>query len=164
MNENTKYRSAIGIDFHPLHTNKKLILGGVEIPYKKGLDGHSDGDTLTHAIIDSILGIAALGDIGTFFPDSDPKYHLKYSIDLLSEVINIVTNKGWRLTFLDATIIAESPKMADHLTNMKKTLSTTLKLQINDISIKATTTNGLGFIGKENGIGAIAIATAEMYI
>ena len=164
MNKNTKCRSAIGIDFHPLVTNKKLILGGVEIPNKKGLDGHSDGDALTHAIIDSILGIAALGDIGTFFPDSDPNYHLKYSIDLLSEVINMVTNKGWRLTFLDATIIAESPKMTDHLTNMKKILSTTLKLQINDISIKATTTNGLGFIGKENGIGAIAIATAEMHI
>ena len=164
MNKNTKCRSAIGIDFHPLVTNKKLILGGVEIPNKKGLDGHSDGDALTHAIIDSILGIAALGDIGTFFPDSDSNYHLKYSIDLLSEVINMVTNKGWRLTFLDATIIAESPKMADHLTNMKKILSTTLKLEINDISIKATTTNGLGFIGKENGIGAIAIATAEMHI
>ena len=164
MNKNTKCRSAIGIDFHPLLTNKKLILGGVEIPNKKGLDGHSDGDALTHAIIDSILGITALGDIGTFFPDSDPNYHLKYSIDLLSEVINMVTNKGWRLTFLDATIIAESPKMTDHLTNMKKILSTTLKLQINDISIKATTTNGLGFIGKENGIGAIAIATAEMHI
>ena len=164
MNKNTKCRSAIGIDFHPLVTNKKLILGGIEIPNKKGLDGHSDGDALTHAIIDSILGIAALGDIGTFFPDSDPNYHSKYSIDLLSEVINMVTNKGWRLTFLDATIIAESPKMTDHLTNMKKILSTTLKFQINDISIKATTTNGLGFIGKENGIGAIAIATAEMHI
>ena len=164
MNKNTKCRSAIGIDFHPLVTNKKLILGGIEIPNKKGLDGHSDGDALTHAIIDSILGIAALGDIGTFFPDSDPNYHLKYSIDLLSEVINMVTYKGWRLTFLDATIIAESPKMTDHLTNMKKILSTTLKLQINDISIKATTTNGLGFIGKQNGIGAIAIATAEMHI
>ena len=164
MNKNSKCRAAIGIDFHPLVTNKKLILGGVEIPNKKGLDGHSDGDALTHAIIDSILGIATLGDIGTFFPDSDPNYHLKYSIDLLSEVINMVTNKGWSLTFLDATIIAESPKMTDHLINMKKILSTTLKLQINDISIKATTTNGLGFIGKENGIGAIAIATAEMHI
>ena len=162
MDNNTKYRSAIGVDFHPLTMNKKLTLGGIEIPYTKGLDGHSDGDALTHAIIDSILGIAALGDIGTFFPDSKPEYHLKYSIDLLSEAINMVNNKGWYLTFLDATIIAESPKMTNHLKNMKKILSSRFKLEIDDISIKATSTNGLGFVGKEKGIGAIAISTAKI--
>jgi len=161
MNKNTKSRSAIGIDFHPLTNYRKLVLGGVEIPYPKGLQGHSDGDALTHSIIDSILGIAALGDIGTYFPDSNTNLHLKYSIDLLSEVMNLINNKGWNLTFIDATIIAESPKMADHLPSIIKSLSIPLQIETNEISIKATSTNGLGFIGKENGIGAIAIATAE---
>ena len=161
MNKNTKSRSAIGIDFHPLTTNRKLVLGGVEIPYKKGLRGHSDGDALTHAIIDSILGVAGLGDIGTYFPDSDTNLHRKCSIDLLSEVMNMINNKGWNLTFIDATIIAESPKMADYLSNIIKSLSVPLEIETSEISIKATSTNGLGFIGQENGIGAIAIATAE---
>ena len=161
MNRNFSSRSAIGIDLHPLKTSKKLIIGGVQIPFAKGLDGHSDGDVLTHAIIDSILGVAALGDIGTFFPDSNPNYHKKYSIDLLSETVKMVNHKGWYLTFLDATIIAESPKMSDHIKKIKTTISSVIKINYDEISIKATSTNGLGFIGKQEGIAAIAIATAE---
>ena len=147
----------LGFDVHAFSDNRDLILGGVMIPYKRGLLGHSDADVLTHAFMDAILGALNLGDIGTNFPDTDQKYKDIKSTLLLEKVGELMTKKGYTLENADLIIIAEKPKMKDHSANMKKHLAKALNVGSDTISIKATTTEGLGFTGREEGIAAQAI-------
>lgn len=152
-------RVGIGYDVHKLVEGRKLIIGGVDIPYEKGLLGHSDADVLLHAIKDSILGAAALGDIGKHFPDTDPKYKGASSLGLLKEVGILLDSKGYLVNNLDAIIIAQSPKMAPHIDNMKSNVAEALNIEIDKVNIKATTTEGLGFVGVGEGIAAKSIVS-----
>ena len=154
-------RSGIGFDVHPLVQGRALVLGGIEIPYEQGLSGHSDGDGLIHAVIDAILGAAALGDIGTHFPPSDDRYKGVVSSKLLQTTLELLRNNRWRVTFVDATILAERPTLAPHMGSIRESLAATLQLTEDCVSVKATTTDGLGFIGRGEGIGTLAIATIE---
>ncbi len=143
-----------GYDVHKLTENRKLIIGGVEIPHRLGLLGHSDADVLTHAVMDAMLGALALGDIGKHFPDTDPQYAGADSIQLLRHVTAIIQKEGWQLGNLDATILAQAPKMAPHIMQMRKRLSEAIGCDISQISVKATTEEKLGFTGSEEGIAA----------
>lgn len=147
-----------GYDVHRLVEGRKLILGGVEIPYEKGLLGHSDADVLVHAIMDAILGAAALGDIGRHFPDTDEKFKGADSLKLLKEVKKLIELKGYSLSNIDATIIAQKPKLMPYIEKMRENISKTLNINIDDINIKATTEEGLGFTGSGDGISAHAVA------
>lgn len=147
-----------GYDVHRLVEGRKLILGGVEIPYEKGLLGHSDADVLVHAIMDAILGAAALGDIGRHFPDTDEKFKGADSLKLLKEVKKLIELKGYSLSNIDATIIAQKPKLMPYIEKMRENISKTLNINIDDINIKATTEEGLGFTGSGEGISAHAVA------
>ena len=151
------YRTGIGFDVHALAADRPLIIGGVKIPHPKGLLGHSDADVLVHAVMDAILGALALGDIGQHFPDTDPKYQGADSLELLSHVQLLAEEKGFVCANLDSIIMAEKPKMSPHLLEMRKNLAEVLKLKIDQVSIKATTTERLGLIGREEGIAAQAI-------
>ena len=151
-----KMRIGIGYDVHKLVENRKLILGGVEVPYEKGLLGHSDADVLLHAVIDALLGAAALGDIGALFPDNDDKYKDIDSKILLKKSYELVKSKGYELSNLDCIIIAQAPKMAAYIPKMRETIANLLKCDINDISVKATTEEKLGFTGDGSGIAAKA--------
>lgn len=150
-------RVGIGYDVHKLVENRKLILGGIEIEYSKGLLGHSDADVLIHAIIDSILGAAGLGDIGKLFPDNDDKYKGISSLKLLSEVNTIIKNKGYRIGNIDSTIIAQKPKLSPYIEDIKKSLCTVLDIDLENINVKATTEEGLGFTGSGEGISSQSI-------
>ena len=150
-------RIGMGYDVHKLVENRKLILGGVEIPYELGLLGHSDADVLLHAICDSLLGAAALGDIGKHFPDTDPKYKGISSLLLLKHVANLINKSGYTIENIDATIIAQKPKMAPHIPIMVKNIAKTLNISENQVNIKATTEEGLGFTGRSEGISAQSI-------
>lgn len=150
-----------GYDVHKLVTDRKLIIGGVDIPNEKGLLGHSDADVLLHAIMDAILGAACLGDIGKHFPDTDEKYRGVNSIILLSYIEKLIKDKGYGIINIDATIIAQNPKMAPFIEEMRKNIAETLKMTINDVNIKATTEEGLGFTGKGEGIAAHAVCLIE---
>ena len=154
-------RSGIGYDAHRLVPERKLTLGGVHVPHNYGLKGHSDGDVLIHAVIDSILGAASLGDIGTHFPSSDPELRGISSISLLRQTKKMVAVEGWEVVFLDATILAEKPRLSPYFDRMKSRISKVLNLGSSDINVKATTTDGLGFIGEEEGIASMAICTLE---
>ena len=154
-------RSGIGYDAHRLVPERKLTLGGVHVPYNYGLKGHSDGDVLIHAVIDSILGAAALGDIGTHFPSSDPELRGVSSVCLLRQTKKVVAVEGWEVVFLDATILAEKPRLSPYFDRMKSRISKVLNLGSSDINVKSTTTDGLGFIGEEEGIASMAICTLE---
>lgn len=154
-------RSGIGFDVHPLVDGRPLVLGGVTVPHFCGLQGHSDGDTLTHAIIDAALGGAGLGDIGTHFPSSDTHYKGVDSMVLLDRTRDLLTAAGWRVTYVDATIIAEEPMLSPFVMQMANNLSARLGLDANSVSVKAKTTDGLGFTGRREGIAALAIATLE---
>lgn len=154
-------RVGIGYDIHRLVTGRSLILGGVSITYEKGLQGHSDADVLIHAICDALLGAAGLGDIGIHFPDNDPQYKDISSLKLLSQTCRLLTDNGYRIVNLDATILAEAPKMAPHRQKMQTVLADTMNISAADINIKATTTEGLGAIGKGEGIGALCIAMID---
>ena len=151
------YRTGIGYDVHALAADRPLIIGGVKIPHPKGLLGHSDADVLVHAVMDAIIGALALGDIGQHFPDTDPKYQGADSLELLSHVQLLATEKGFVCSNLDSIIMAEKPKMSPHLLEMRKNIAAVLKLKIDQVSIKATTTERLGLIGREEGIAAQAI-------
>jgi len=151
------YRTGIGFDVHALSADRPLIIGGVKIPHPKGLLGHSDADVLVHAVMDAILGALALGDIGQHFPDTDVKYQCADSLELLSHVQLLAEEKGFVCANLDSIIMAEKPKMSPHLLEMRKKLAEVLKLKIDQVSIKATTTERLGLIGREEGIAAQAI-------
>ncbi len=146
-----------GFDVHQLVAGRKLVIGGVEIPYEKGLLGHSDADVLLHAICDALLGAAALGDIGRHFSDSDEKYRNIDSRELLREVARLVANEGFRIGNVDATIIAQAPKMAPHIDRMVQNIASDLGIAMSAVNVKATTTEKLGYIGRGEGIAAQAV-------
>jgi len=154
-------RVGIGYDIHRLVIGRSLVLGGVSIAFEKGLLGHSDADVLVHAICDALLGAAGLGDIGTYFPDSDPQYKDISSLKLLSETCRLLTDKGFRIVNLDATVFAEAPGLAPHRQDMQTILAETMNIGPSAVNIKATTTEGLGVIGKGEGIGAMCIALID---
>ena len=151
------YRTGIGFDVHALAEDQLLIIGGVQIPHQKGLQGHSDADVLVHAVMDAVLGSLALGDIGQHFPDTDAEFKGANSLELLSHVSRLAEEKGFVCTNLDSIIMAEKPKMAPHLMEMKTNLASALKIKMEQVSIKATTTERLGLIGREEGVAAQAI-------
>lgn len=151
----------IGYDVHRLTDGRPLILGGVRIPADKGLLGHSDADVLTHAIIDALLGAASLGDIGQHFPDNAPQYAGCYSLDLLAEAYRLVWGKGYQVQNIDATMVAERPKLAPYIEEMRQSLARTLNIDVQQVSIKATTNEGLGFVGRGEGIAALAVCQLE---
>ena len=150
-------RIGIGYDVHQLVENRKLILGGVEIPHKTGLLGHSDADVLVHAVMDSILGALALGDIGKHFPDTDMAYKDINSMELLEKVYNIMKTKGYEIGNIDAVIEAQLPKLAPFIDEMRKNISEVLHTSIDNISVKATTTERLGFVGREEGMASTSV-------
>jgi len=151
------YRTGIGFDVHTLAEDRLLIIGGVQIPHPKGLLGHSDADVLVHAVMDAVLGALALGDIGQHFPDTDAEFKDANSMELLRHVQCLVEEEGFVCTNLDSIIMAEKPKMAPYLMEMKTNLASALKIKTEQVSIKATTTERLGVIGREEGIAAQAI-------
>ena len=151
-------RIGTGYDVHKLVEGRKLIMGGVEIPYEKGLLGHSDADVLVHAIMDALLGAAALGDIGKHFPDTDPKYKGADSLMLMREVKRILSDEGYETENVDSTIIAQAPKMKPHIEEMRQNIAEALSLDITQVSVKATTEERLGFTGRGEGISAQAVA------
>jgi len=146
-----------GYDVHRLVADRKLIMGGVDIPWELGLLGHSDADVLLHAIADAILGAIGEGDIGKHFPDSDPAYKGADSLKLLSHVMRLAEARGYRLGNLDATIIAQQPKMAPHIPNMRQNIAAVLNADMGQVNVKATTEEGLGFSGRGEGISAHAV-------
>lgn len=150
-------RIGLGYDVHKLVCDRKLIIGGVEIPYEKGLLGHSDADVLLHAISDALLGAAALGDIGVLFPDNDEKYKGADSLVLLKEVVNQIKLKGYEIENIDSIVVAQSPKMRPYIDDMRKNIADACGICISQVSVKATTEEGLGFTGKGEGIASKAI-------
>ena len=146
-----------GYDIHQLVADRPLILGGVKIPHTLGLLGHSDADVLTHAIMDALLGALGLGDIGHYFPPSDPKWQGANSMILLQQVAEIIQSQGWKIGNIDSTIVAEQPKIKPHLKSMRSAIAKTLEIEIDQISIKATTNEKLGPVGREEGICAYAV-------
>ncbi len=152
-------RTGIGYDVHRFAPNRPLKLGGVEIPFELGLDGHSDADVVLHAICDALLGAAAVGDIGQHFAPDDPKYHGANSLDLLNEVMSMLKAQGFAAINIDASVVCEAPKIAPHAEAMRITIANITGLSVSDVNIKATTNEGMGFIGRREGIAALAIAT-----
>jgi 2-C-methyl-D-erythritol 2,4-cyclodiphosphate synthase len=150
-----------GYDVHRLVPERKLILGGVEIPYELGLLGHSDADVLTHALMDSLLGAAALGDIGKLFPDNDDRFLGADSIELLKEVCHVLADRGYTVSNVDCTVIAQRPKLAPFIQLMRETLANAMVVDIDQVSVKATTEEKLGFTGEGLGIAAHAVALIE---
>ncbi|MAL18494.1 MAG: 2-C-methyl-D-erythritol 2,4-cyclodiphosphate synthase [Balneola sp.] len=151
-------RIGYGYDVHRFQEGRRLILGGVEIPYEKGLLGHSDADVLLHAITDALLGALALGDIGSHFPDTDPAFKNADSRKLLRESYNLIQDRGYKLGNLDATVVAEQPKLRPYIDEIRKSIASELDCSAEDISVKATTSEKMGFAGREEGIIAQAVA------
>jgi 2-C-methyl-D-erythritol 2,4-cyclodiphosphate synthase len=147
-----------GFDVHALVAGRRLVIGGVDIPYEKGLQGHSDADVLIHALCDALIGAAALGDIGTHFPDSDPRYKGIDSRKLLVEVTRLVRERGFRVANVDATIIAQAPRMAPHIPAMRANIAADLGVELEAVNVKAKTAEKLGFVGRGEGIVAEAVA------
>lgn len=156
------FRIGHGYDVHRLTDRRKLILGGVEVPFDRGLLGHSDADVLTHAVIDALLGAAGLGDIGTLFPDSDPAYAGVSSLLLLDKVAERLRMEGYRVGNVDATVVAQRPKLAPHIPRMRQNLAKHLGVPQEQINVKATTEEGLGFTGLGQGMAAHAVALLEV--
>ncbi len=152
-------RTGLGVDVHPLAAGRALVLGGVEVPFELGLSGHSDGDVLAHAVIDALLGAAGLGDIGAMFPSSDPSLAGASSLSMLARAADRARAAGWRATYVDATIVAQRPTLAPHVAGMRAGLAGALSLEVDEVNVKATTTDGLGLIGRGEGIAALAVAT-----
>jgi len=152
-------RIGMGYDVHRLVEGRKLIMGGVDIPHEKGLLGHSDADVLLHAVCDALLGAAGLGDIGKHFPDTDQRYKGISSLKLLADVYALIDKRGYRVNNIDATIVAERPKMAPHIPAMIVNIASAVKADQATVNVKATTTEGLGFVGKGEGIAAYAVCT-----
>jgi len=150
-----------GYDVHRLVEGRPLVLGGVTIPFEKGLEGHSDADVLLHAVCDALLGSLALGDIGIHFPDSNPQFKDISSLELLGKVAGMVKEKGFSIGNIDVTLVAEQPKISSYIAQMQEAIARTASLEKERISIKATTTEGLGFIGTEEGIAAHAVVLVE---
>ena len=150
-----------GYDVHKLTDNRKLILGGVDIPYEKGLLGHSDADVLLHAVSDALLGAAALGDIGKHFPDNDATYKNADSRELLRKVVALITNAGYKVGNIDCTVIAQRPKISSYINTMRQNIADDCNININAVNVKATTEEGLGFTGDGSGISAHAVCIIE---
>lgn len=157
----TDLRIGHGYDVHRLTEGRKLILGGVDIPFEKGLLGHSDADVLVHALMDAMLGAAAMGDIGKHFPDNDPQYSGADSLKLLERVCEIIKNAGYELVNADCTVLAQRPKLAPHISKMRENIAGKIKCDVSRISVKATTEEGLGFTGEGSGIAAHAVVLLE---
>lgn len=151
-----------GYDVHRLTEGRKLILGGVDIPFEKGLEGHSDADVLVHAIMDAMLGAAALGDIGLLFPDTDAQYAGADSLQLLANVKSILKEKGYHICNIDSTIIAQEPKIRPYIDTMRQNISKALQIDLSQVSVKATTEEHLGFTGRKEGIAAQAIVLIDL--
>ena len=154
-------RVGIGFDAHPLVEGRPLVLGGVEVPFERGLAGHSDGDVLVHAVMDALLGAAGLGDKGAHFPSSDPRYKGISSLVLLSRVAELLGEGGWRTVNVDATMLAQIPRLGPFIDGMKGNMGDALSIPASDVSIKPTTTDNLGFVGREEGMAAYAVALLE---
>lgn len=152
-----KIRTGIGFDVHQLAEGRRLVLGGVEIPHKKGCVAHSDGDVLIHAICDALLGAAALGDIGVHFPDTSDKYKDINSSILLDRVCSLIHEKGFQISNIDCVISLQKPKIRDYIQHMRSSIANTLGIDPGDVSVKATTTEKLGFVGREEGVSAWAV-------
>lgn len=157
-------RIGTGYDVHKLVEGRRLILGGVDIPYEKGLLGHSDADVLLHAIMDALLGAAALGDIGLHFPDNDPAYEGADSIALLRKVNGMLINRGYKINNIDATIIAQAPKLRPYIDQMKKNIAVNLGIPEDRVNVKATTEEHLGFTGRGEGIATQAVASIDALV
>ena len=158
-NQPIDFRVGIGFDSHGLAAGRKLVLGGVTIPHELGLVGHSDGDVVIHAIMDALLGAANLGDKGEHFPSSDPQYKDISSLILLQKVADLLLGNGWRISNVDATMLAQKPRLGPYISEMKERVSGALSVTPERVSIKVTTTDYLGFIGREEGIAACAVAS-----
>lgn len=154
-------RVGIGYDVHPLAPGRRLVLGGVVVPYELGLAGHSDADALTHAVMDAVLGACGLPDIGTLFPSADPRYEGADSLDLLDEVLHRARRAGWQVVQVDCVVVAQQPRLAEYLFRMRQTLATRLGLPVEAVGLKATTPEGLGALGRGEGIAALAVALVE---
>ena len=163
ISDNNKFniRTGIGFDAHRLKSGIPLIIGGLQIPYAKGLHGHSDGDVLIHSIIDALLGAANLGDIGKYFPSKDTNLKGIDSTIMLKTIIDKIKNHKWQINFIDTTIIAEKPQLSEFINNIKKSLSNAMNIPEHLISVKAKTTDGMGLIGKSEGIAALSVATVQ---
>jgi 2-C-methyl-D-erythritol 2,4-cyclodiphosphate synthase len=146
-----------GYDVHAFEYNRRLCIGGVEIPFEKGLKGHSDADVLLHAISDAVLGAVSLGDIGQHFPDNDPKFKNIDSRILLAEIMDLVNKKGWIVGNIDSTVVMERPKLKEHIPAIKKSIASILKISEEQVSVKATTSEKMGFVGVEEGVKAYAV-------
>ncbi len=155
-------RVGLGFDLHPTMPERPLILGGVAVPAERGLAGHSDADVLSHAVAEALLGALALGDLGRHFPDSDPRYRGVSSLRLLGEVLALVTARGARLINVDATVIAQSPRLGPWLPEMAKRLAETLRVDPERVSVKAKSPEGLGLLGRQEGIAALAVVSVEV--
>lgn len=155
------HRSGIGWDSHRFADGRELILGGVKIPHDRGLDGHSDADVLTHAVIDALLGAAGLGDIGQHFPDDDERFEDADSIGLLRVVVAALATHGWEIEHVDTTILMERPKVGPHREDIRRTLAIALALPEVRVNVKATTGEGMGFVGRGEGVAAMAVATVR---
>jgi 2-C-methyl-D-erythritol 2,4-cyclodiphosphate synthase len=154
-------RVGIGYDSHRFAEGRPLVLGGVVVPYARGLTGHSDADALTHAVIDALLGAAGLGDIGQHFPDTDERWRDADSLELLSEVCVFLEEHGWSVSHVDATVICEAPKLGSYRDEMRRSLAGTIGISPRDVNVKFTTKEGMGAIGRGEGIAAMAVATVE---
>jgi len=154
-------RVGIGYDCHALVEGRTLVLGGVDIPFDRGLEGHSDADVLVHCIIDALLGAAGLKDIGAYFPSDDPQYKNISSLILLRRVMGIITEKGWKVGNIDAAVIAEQPRLLKYIPEMKRRIAETLGISVEQVGVKSTTAKGLGFLGRGEGIAVHAVVLIE---
>jgi 2-C-methyl-D-erythritol 2,4-cyclodiphosphate synthase len=154
-------RTGLGFDTHAFAPGRRLVLGGIEVPHEQGLAGHSDGDVLTHAVIDALLGAAALDDIGQHFPDTDPRFEGADSLGLLRTVVGELDDRGWEIGNVDATVVLERPKLAPHRDAIRSSLATALGLPLDAVNLKATTGERMGFVGRGEGAAALAVATID---
>jgi 2-C-methyl-D-erythritol 2,4-cyclodiphosphate synthase len=155
-------RVGFGFDLHPLVRGRALVLGGVDVPSETGLSGHSDADVLAHAVGEALLGALALGDLGRHFPDSDPRYRGISSLELLRRVLGLVADAGGRLVNVDATVLAQAPRLSPYLEEMRKRLASTLEVNVDRVSVKAKSPEGLGLVGRKEGIAAMAVVGVEV--
>jgi 2-C-methyl-D-erythritol 2,4-cyclodiphosphate synthase len=155
-------RAGFGFDLHPLVAGRALVLGGVTVPSEVGLDGHSDADVLSHAVAEALLGALALGDLGRHFPDTDPRWRGVSSLLLLEQVVGLVRGRGGALVNVDATVLAQAPRLAPHLPEMAKRLSGVLGIPLDRVSVKAKSPEGLGLVGRREGIAAMAVVSVEV--
>jgi 2-C-methyl-D-erythritol 2,4-cyclodiphosphate synthase len=152
-------RTGIGFDVHRFARGRRLVLGGVNIPHSRGLDGHSDADVICHAVMDALLGAAAEGDIGRLFPNTDPQWKGADSLRLMSQVTKLLRRKGWRVGNVDAAVVAEAPRLAPYVDPMRQAMATVLKVGVDCVSVKATTAERLGALGRQEGMAVMAVAT-----